>query len=298
MWDAYTIFYIAKRKGLAVEKRDVNDARSMLVVKENELVQRASYNLTLEEQKLLCYVISKIKPGDKEFQRYIISAVDFAEVCGTDKKNIYRDFKRMAENFLSNKQWIKVGDNNIFFSPFSEAEYNVKNGSMTVVLNSRLKKYLLKIGVQGKYTKYELWNILSLKAKYSIRLYELFKSYSYQYEREFEIDNLKKLLCAENYKVFGDFKRYVLDKGLREINIYTDLEVEYITKKEGKEHKVKKVVFKINKKRIDDKLLAYYETVDRINEKNKQVKGQISMFDYEIEEELKCAKEVNIYPAD
>lgn len=99
MWDAYTIFYIAKRKGLAVEKRDVNDARSMLVVKENELVQRASYNLTLEEQKLLCYVISKIKPGDKEFQRYIISAVDFAEVCGTDKKIFTAILKEWQKTF-------------------------------------------------------------------------------------------------------------------------------------------------------------------------------------------------------
>ncbi len=270
------------------------DAKSMLVVKENELIQRASYNLTMEEQKMLCYVISKIKPTDKEFERYTISALDFAEVCGINKANVYRDFKKMVDSFDTKSQWIKIGDDNIKFRTFSEAEYNEKNGSITLLLNSRLKKYLLDIGKQGQYTKYELWNILSLKSKYSIRLYELFRSYSYQQEKEFDIDDLKSLLCAENYKVFADFKRYVLDKGIQEINIFTDLKVTYETKKAGKEHKVQKIIFKIHKKKIDDRLTAYYETVDRVNKKGKQVKGQISIFDYDMEKEMKYDNQITI----
>ena len=270
------------------------DAKSMLVVKENELIQRASYNLTMEEQKMLCYVISKIKPTDKEFERYTISALDFAEVCGINKANVYRDFKKMVDSFDTKSQWIKIGDDNIKFRTFSEAEYNEKNGSITLLLNSRLKKYLLDIGKQGQYTKYELWNILSLKSKYSIRLYELFRSYSYQQEKEFDIDDLKSLLCAENYKVFADFKRYVLDKGIQEINIFTDLKVTYETKKAGKEHKVQKIIFKIHKKKIDDRLTAYYENVDRVNKKGKQVKGQISIFDYDMEKEMKYDNQITI----
>ncbi len=280
-----------------MDTKEVLSAKSMLVVKENELIQRASYHLTMEEQKLLCYVISKIKPTDKVFEQYTISALDFAEVVGIDKRHAYRDFKKMVDSFDEKKQWIKVGDNNINFRVFSEAEYNEKQGSITVLLNSHLKKYLLDINRQSQYTKYELWNILSLKSKYSIRLYELFRSYSYQTEKEFDIDDLKSLLCAEQYNNFNDLKKRVIDKGINEINIYTDLKVSYDTKKAGKGGRVSRIIFKIHKKKIDDKLVAYYETVDRVNKKGKQVKGQISIFDYDMEKEIaNYDNEIKIIP--
>ena len=93
-------------------------------------------------------------------------------------------------------------------------------------------------------------------------------------------------MCAENYKVFADFKRYVLDKGINEINIFTDLKVSYKPIKTGKEHKTTEVVFYIHKKKLDDKMTAYYETVERVNKRNGQVKGQISIFDYDMEKEM------------
>ena len=264
---------------------EIEKSRNMLVVKENNLIQCASYRLTLEQQKFLCYVISKVKPTDKEFQRYTISALDFAEICGIDKKNVYTVFKKMAEDFNDKKRWIKIGDNNILFSPFNEPEYNEKNGSITVILNSRLKKYL--VGVGTKYTKYELWNILSLKSKHSLRLYELFRSYSYQHEKEFAIEDLKSLLCVEQYKNFADLKKRVLDKGIEEINIYTDLKVRYEISETGRGGKVKKIIFYIDKKIHNDLLQAFVATCDRINEKNGQIKGQLSFFDMEIEKEIR-----------
>ncbi len=269
-----------------MESKEILSVKSMLVVKENELIQRASYHMSMEEQKLLCYVISKIKPTDKVFEQYTISALDFAEIVGIDKRHVYRDFKKMIDSFDSKAQWIKIDDTEFKFRVFSEAEYNEKKGSITVMLNSHLKKYLLDIGKQGQYTKYELWNILSLKSKYSIRLYELFRSYSYQHEKEFEIDELKSLLCAEQYKNFNDFKKRVIDKGINEINIFTDLKVTYQTKKSGKGGRVSKIVFYIHKKKIDEKFAAYNESVERVNQRNKQVKGQISIFDYDMEQEI------------
>lgn len=269
-----------------MESKDVLKAKSMLVVKQNELIQRASYHLTAEEQKLLCYVISKIKPTDKVFEQYTISALDFAEICGINKANVYRDFKKMVDNFDSKGQWVTVENTSFKLRVFSEAEYNEKQGSITVMLNSHLKKYLLDLVGKGQYTTYELWNILSLKSKYSIRLYELFRSYEYQHEQEFDIDDLKSLLCAEQYKSFGNLKQRVLDGAINEINIFTDLKITYDTKKAGKGGRVSKITFYIHKKKLDDKLNAYYETVERVNKRNGQVKGQISIFDYDMEKEM------------
>ena len=153
--------------------------------------------------------------------------------------------------------------------------------------NIKYEKYLLNLVEKGgNYTQYELWNILSLKSRYSIRLYELFRSYAYQNKKEFEIDRLRGLLCVENYELYHDFKRRILDKAIAEINQYTDLKVKFKPVNKGKSHKVTSVIFYITKKEPYEKISAYWKTVNRINAKNKQIKGQMSMFDLDIEKEV------------
>ncbi len=275
---------------------EIKAARTNYVAKDNELIQTASYKLTAEEQKLVCYVISKIKPSDRPFQHYTISALDFAEVCGIDKRNVYRDFKAIISSLQEKSRWVQIGDDVTLFSVFNEPTYNEKQGSISLYLNTRLHKYLLNLVEQGgNYTQYELWNVLSLKSKYSIRLYELFRSYSYQSKKEFEIDRLRGLLCVENYAKYAEFKRWVLDKAIAEINQYTDLKVSFKPIRTGREHKVVSIIFYITRKEPNEKISAYWKTVNRINSKNKQIKGQMSIFDYGIENEIKAAaKQITI----
>lgn len=279
-----------------MESTELKGIRKNQVVKDNELIQTASYSLTAEEQKLLCYVISKIKPSDKEFTKYTISAADFAEICGIDKRNVYRDFKRMVDKLDDKSRWIQLGDSTVKFRVFNEPEYNPRQGSITLILNSKLQKYLIGLVDKkgARYTQYELWNILSLKSKYSIRLYELFKSYSYKQKQEFEIDKLRGLLCVENYTLYGDLKRRVLDKAIDEINRCTDLKVSIEPVTKGKEHKTVAVIFHITRKELNEKMGAYWETVNRINAKNKQIQGQYSIFDYGIENEIKSSNQITI----
>lgn len=278
-----------------MDNTEIKAARTNYVAKDNELIQTASYKLTAEEQKLVCYVISKIKPSDKPFQHYTISALDFAEVCGIDKRNVYRDFKAIVDSLQEKSRWVQIGDDVTLFSVFNEPTYNEKRGSISLYLNTRLHKYLLNLVEQGgNYTQYELWNVLSLKSKYSIRLYELFRSYSYQNKKEFELDRLRGLLCVENYAKYAEFKRWVLDKAIAEINQYTDLKVSFKPVRTGREHKVASIIFYITRKEPNEKISAYWKTVNRINAKNKQIKGQMSIFDYDMEKELKASSSQQI----
>lgn len=253
-----------------------------LVVKSNELIQAASYNLTAEEQKLLCYVISKIKPTDKDFQEYTIPAAEFADLCGIDRRHIYRDFKRMMDSQYNKARWIQIGDDVTKFSVFVVPKYNEKAGSITVYLNPYLKKYL--IGLSRNYTQYELWNILSLKSKYAIRLYELFKSYAYQHEIDFDIDTLKSLLCCENYKDYGNFRKRVITPAITEINERTNLTISFTTRRRGKGGKTKEIYFVIEQKHSLEAFAAYRRTVDAINKKERQVPGQMSIFELGVED--------------
>ena len=272
--------------------------RAHLVMKKNEMVQKATYNMSALEQKFICYTISKIKPMDKELDFMEISALEFAEVCGIDKKNVYREFKKMCENFKHRSSWISVGDDVIELSLIGFPEYNEKSGRLKFLLNPRLKKYLLELG--NVYTQYELWNILSLKSKYSIRLYEIFRSYAFQSFVKIELERLKGLLCAESYGRFADFERRVLKKSLDEINKLTDLEVcyepiRYGKGKCGKGSKVVSIAFTIKKKSTDKKIEAYYETIERLNHKTKQCKGQLSIFDEGMEKEIKTAASIDVH---
>ena len=57
------------------QKEKMDDQRSYLVVKDNALIQKAKYNLTANEQKLVNYVITMIKPGEEEFKKYEIRSI-------------------------------------------------------------------------------------------------------------------------------------------------------------------------------------------------------------------------------
>jgi len=258
----------------------LDEKRDYRVVKANDLIQRARYNLTVNQQKLIAYVISLIKPTDKELMMYEISVADFCELCGIDKTYFYTEFIEMMQE-LDKKSFLVETDDKIFnFRWFSEFEYLKGQGKVRVLLNSNLKKYL--IDLHEHYTQYELWNLLALKGKYSLRFYELFQSYfvsklSKHTEKEVDINELKKVLMAENYKTFEPFRRRVLEPAIKEINEYTDLNVIFNAIKSGKT--VVAIKFNINRKTYPSNYVSYQKTIDRINKKNKQTQGQLSLFD-------------------
>lgn len=254
--------------------------RNQLVVKDNDLIQKAKFNLTATQQRLIAYVISKIKPTDKELQWTEIKVQDFCELCGVTKDKFYTEFKRIIDDLDKKSFWVETDEKTYKFRWFSESEYKKGTGTIKVLLNSNLKNYL--IDLSKNFTTYDLWNILSLKSKYSIRLYELFKSYEFKKVIEFDSDAIKELLFATNYKNFGNFRIRVLDKAISEINHFTDINVRYDTVTKGK--KVIGVIFHIKKKDNIDGYIAYRNTIDKINERNNQIKGQMNIFDINQEE--------------
>ena len=103
--------------------------------------------------------------------------------------------------------------------------------------------------LQEKFTSYGLYNVLKMKSQYSIRLFELLKSYAYQLQKTFEVDELKKLLMVDavkSYHDYGMFRQKVLEPAIREVNELTELNI--TMEPETKGRKVIKVKFTISKK--------------------------------------------------
>ena len=259
---------------------EIQKQQAQLVVKHNDLIQKSKYNLTATQQKLIAYIISLIKPTDTELQRYEVSVSDFCTLCGIDRNYFYSEFKDIIDDIDTKAFWIETPEKVFKFRWFLKAEYLKKKGKVRLLLDDDMKKYLLSL--QETFTQYELYNILALKSKYSIRLYELFKSYAFQREKTLKIEELKQMLIAEHYTNFKDFRLRVLDRAIEEINYYTDLNVSYEAIKKGR--RVEAITLKIKRKESFDGMLAYRNTIDEINKKNKQITGQIGMFDKQPED--------------
>lgn len=222
--------------------------RFELVVKSNELLRNTRYTLNTTEQKLLVYIISMIKPDDKEFKEVEINIVEYCRLAGieTNSGNIYQYIKDQIQVLANKSWWIPVNNNKeILFRWIDKASIEKGSGIIRIKLHDNLKPYLLDI--RSNFTKYELINVLTLKGKYAIRLYELFKSYLWQGHWEISVDDLKSLLnVADKYKQFKEFKRSLLIPAIEEINKYTDLEVGFRVIKQGKA--IKDIFFSIEEK--------------------------------------------------
>ena len=134
-----------------------------------------------------------------------------------------------------------------------------QSGLIELRLDNDLAPYLLQL--KKNFTAYSLYNVMGMKSKYSPRLYELIKSYQYKNSFTIQIDDLKKMLCAEKYQ-FCNFRQKVLDVSVAEINIMSDIIIDYETIKSGR--KVNGIKFIVRMKNTDETLA----TVLMVNQKH------------------------------
>ena len=217
---------------------EVYDRRRNKVVKANELIQKSRFNLTLQQQKVVLYLISRIKPTDEDFQEYEFSITDFCRVCGiseTSGKN-YQALKNAIKEIADKSLWIDCDKGETLIRWIEKPYINRQSGTVRIRLDADMKPYLLQL--KKNFTEYELIWTLNFKSKYTIRLYELIKSIHYReletYEREYTLTDLRRLLDAENYDTYPNFKARVLNPAVEEINRASDKIVSYTPIKKGK----------------------------------------------------------------
>lgn len=238
--------------------------RDYKVVKSNELIQKSRFQLSMQEQKIILYMISKIKPDDEDFIEQDFSIIEFCKVCGieTNSGKNYKNVKDAIKALADKSVWIMLDNGTeTLIRWINKAWVNKKSGIIKIRLDDEMKPYLLQL--QNNFTSYELLYTLAMKSQYSIRLYEILRSQEYKRKAViFDIDELKRLLSAENYKRFPDFKRYVLDIALREINNLSDLNVTYEIIKEGRRYA--KLEFSIKLKKDMKERLETWARIDEV----------------------------------
>lgn len=250
---------------------EISQLRDYKVVKSNELIQKSRFNLSTQEQKIVLYLISKIKPEDTELHEYEFSIVEFCKICGIDYENgkNYGNIKRTIKELNDKSIWVMLEDGTETTIRWIERPYiNRNSGIIKIKLDELMKPYLLQL--QQQFTQYELIYTLPMKSQYAIRFYELLKSYEYRRQIELDIDDIKRTLHAEHYERFNDFKRKVLELAMREIEKYSDLNVDYTLKKTGKQFT--SIVFRISSKKDMMERLMTWQNINAQITPKKQIR--------------------------
>lgn len=225
--------------------KDIQQERSQLVVKQNDLIRKTKYDLSAQEQKLLLYMISKIRPEDSDLSDYEISLESLCDVCGIQKQaKTFHDFADILKKLSDNSFWADFGRgwgihrwlNSVYFPETvgmakEQLEHFVPR-KVVVGFDPDLKPFLLYL--KQNYTSYQLEYVLAMRSKYAIRLYEILKSYLYLGVYEPSVEELRKLLQVVGYDLFNNFKNRVLCPAVDEINRFTDICVDAIPVRDGK----------------------------------------------------------------
>ena len=202
--------------------------KNYIVTKSNYFIMNSSYDLNLEEQKLILTLASMVQPEDKEFKPYIFKISEFMKLLGVSNQCKYTETPKITKELMKKVFEIEEDDTLIQTAWLSSATYKKGTGMVELEFSPRLKPYMLQL--KEKFTQYKLGNILAMKSKYSPRIYEILKCNEFKKQGyiEIEINDLKKILNSDNvYPRYYDFKRRVIEQSQKELKKMSDINFEF-----------------------------------------------------------------------
>jgi hypothetical protein len=209
----------------------ISDGADLIVRQANDLIESMYRLPTISEERIIRLLISQIKPNDEDFKTYRISVADFAKVFGIEETSgrLYEQIDRATEALTTRKLNIRMGKSYLHVNWLSSALYKDGSGYVDLRFDPYLKPFLLHLN--GYYTKYHLTNITQFQSRYSIRIYEFLKMETFKtpkfglFTKLVEYSELRAMLGVEEheYKFVKDFRKYVIEVAVREINSRSDI---------------------------------------------------------------------------
>lgn len=215
------------------------------IIKDNRLIQKATFDYTTNELKCLNYTLSKLQPykiyTDNEWIEYplkeLYKILNIKNMGGAN----FDLLKESLHNLRTKGKWIHIQnekentytDLSFFQNCKIELDENGEN-IVRVRFMQEILDYLQNL--KKNFTKELIIYTMRLKSKYAIRMYELCKSYQSMYLSKYKnkeynfygfafiIELMKiKWVLPKNY-TNGKIKQ-VLDSAIKEINRKTDIQV-------------------------------------------------------------------------
>jgi hypothetical protein len=203
-----------------------NNEITWIVKKSNDFIEKARYDLSITQQKLILFVIKEIRTDDTDFRTYDVFVSELIEATKSSDW-LYFKLKQEAKDILKKPLLIKTDDGGwVALNWFSSIRYLPGKGILRLRFDPALKPYLLQL--KERFTEYDLRNVFPMRSTYSPRIYELLKQYQQFGKRYFDLEEFKQLLAIDTktaYSSYGLIKQHIISTAIREINQYTDLQI-------------------------------------------------------------------------
>lgn len=251
--------------------------KNYLVTKSNYFIMNSSYDLSLEEQKIILTLASMVQPDDEDFKPYKFRIADFMTLLGVSDKSKYTEIPKITKELMKKVFEIQEGNKLIQTAWLSGAVYEKGSGEVELTFSSYLKPYMLKLN--SMFTQYKLANILSMKSKYSPRIYEILKCNEFKKQEyiQIEVEELRKLLKADTvYPLYNDFKRYVIQRTQKELKKISDISFDFEEVKTGRKVTALRFYIHQNKAKIINEPTALDEVSATVSEDKKQDDNSLS----------------------
>jgi plasmid replication initiation protein len=217
-----------------------------IITKANALIE-ASYNLTLNEQRIILACAAKLD-GRKPMPRdavFVLSVEEFIDLFGSDPKNAYaemeeaatklyeRDIRRIEGTTRKRLRWVYM------------AEYKKGEGKVRLGFSPEIAPYLTML--HKRFTSYKLEEVASLRSTYAIRLFEMLVQFSETGLFVISVADFKlRLGLDEKYDRFSNLKARVIDPAVKDLVTKTSLDIVWQGIKKGKT--VERLEFRFSEK--------------------------------------------------
>ena len=216
---------------------------SELVVKDNALIQ-ASYTLDTVEQRLILLAIAEARQtchGITENSLLEVHASSYINTFNVEKHTAYTVLRDASKSLFDRYVTYhdvnpKTGKDRSFHCRWvDKIGYEAQSGIVFLRFTQDIVPLITRL--EENFTKYELQQVSRLTSSYAIRLYELLIQWrSAGKTPVFDLSIFRQQLGVEShqYKTMSNFKTYVLDFALNQINELTDITAKYEQHKKGR----------------------------------------------------------------
>ena len=212
--------------------RDRND--QLYSNKSNQMIQNYAWSLKERQLKIMELLCSCYMTGyyNEEENAITIGISDFMRELGSTTKGVsakeYQAFRDTLKR-LSDYSIVGIGFNGHerLIRMINTFEYVPETTQIKCYMSQDYKESMRR-QPKGN-TKIEFRTICNMDSRYSIKLYNLLRSWQGKGEVRFNLSYLKELLnvTAKSYDNFAKFRQAVLDVAVKEINEKTNLQVSY-----------------------------------------------------------------------
>ncbi len=251
-------------------KLDIAEAQSLIAMS-NDLILKSQWpRLTLNEQRLILYMLALIEKGDDDFKTYKVSVQELGNILGVKHKDLYTQFDQATDGLMGKIiRWVEA--------PYTQDETLRKvtwcssagltkgQGVVEISFNPHLKPFLLAL--KGRFTLYELRAVIRLQNHYSLRLYQFLKYNEGMARRTHDrsitvsLEWLKEYLDADNpsYARYGSFRQKVLLPSQKDLEKNTDLLFDFASIKTSRKVTALEFIWKHNPD-YDQQIMPFMKT--------------------------------------